>query len=107
MVGMVMAHPLDPIVQALSGAEAGLSRTQHLRALRKRLEAEGIVRRFGPPPSHSGMEKWFERETLPTKWLLCLRTLADADGKAIEFPQPVVRKGTTDGHPDAAGAAAA
>lgn len=97
-------HPLDPIVQSLSGAEPGSSRTQHIKGLRRRINE---AKRFGAAPTQAGMEKWFERTTLPTKWLLCLRSFAEQDGLTIDFPEPVVRKGTTDGHADAADAAAA
>lgn len=82
---MTPPHPLDAVVEALSGVEHDASRSQHIVGLCARLQQLPNCKGITP----KAVEKWFERDGgLPNKWRLGLSWLAQRDGIVISIPDP-------------------
>lgn len=81
-------HPLDAVIQALSGVEHDASRAMHINGLCARLHKLPGCKGITP----KAVEKWFERRGLPNSWRVSLAWLAEHDGIVIAIPEPMVIK---------------
>lgn len=83
-------HPLDPVVQALSGVKPEASRAQHIVGLCRQIKNAWPNLSLTP----KAVEKWFEGH-LPNKWRVLLTWLSQLKSVPITLPEPDVIKEPT------------